>query len=387
MKADPGLYLNLILGLAMLGAGWYISTWWPSMKQSVTALKLFGLAEDENHVGPMDVSSLISEDDFQYTLADGTLQRCRVLRPQSARGGNAMVFYHGATPYAEDHTILDRLAKSMAVAGLTVYIPRLPRLQRLYIDGTSGEAMAGVYRQICDRDGWRDRQVSLIGFSFAGGLLLKALLEEEWGSVGHGEVMTFGTYCSLEASLRFILTGRASFGKTAIVMSPDHWGQVIFFHNFVDHIKRPFDKEVLNTALGYYVRGEDEAGEKAKLNLPTREREILDTILEPSSEAGHKMAEEIIHHARPSMKEYSPMTFSSKIDHRVWVLHGDEDKAVPYTEALALKKLLGRKARMHIVRNFGHKGAANGPTWLQQRFQELGLVIYFGRFLRAAERI
>lgn len=370
-----------VLGLAGLGTLAWLISFGRTFGSIAVALRYYSAlaAGDEGVPGDAAEAKLIS-----YPHPRGTDEPCRILKPVRSNRHRAIILYHGASPYAEEHPAINQLGQALALMGLTVYIPRLPRLKALHIDGSSGLAMAAAYQHICISGAWRPRQVSLVGTSFAGGLLLKSLAEDDWGSIAPGAVMTFGSYCNLETALRFVLTGQARFGKVSLDVDTDPWGQIIFFYNYLEYIERPFDLEAVREVLTYYVTGEEQAGLEARQKLAPREAAIMEAILESSSAAAAELAEEIMIHARPVMSAYSPASFVGQIRHPVWVLHGQVDRLVPYTEALALKALLGRRAKVHIAGRFGHK-EAEGDTHRWGRIkEELGMVFFMTRFLRAA---
>ncbi len=382
IRLTPPALLGIALGLAGLGAMVWLISFGRYFGSVAAGLRYYSALAVGGEDAPGEAAQVIL---VSYPHPQGTDEPCRVLQPVRTNRRRAIILYHGASPYAEEHPALNQLGQALALMGLTVYIPRLPRLKALHFDDSSGPAMAAAYQHICASGEWRSGQVNLVGTSFAGALLLKSLAEDDWGSMAPGAVMTFGSYCDLETALRFVLTGKARFGKVSLEVDTDPWGQIIFFYNYLEYIERPFDREAVRTVLTYYVSGEEQAGLQARRKLAPREGAIMEAILESSSAAATELAEEIITRARPVMSAYSPTSFVGQIRHTVWVLHGQVDRLVPYTEALALKALLGRRAKMHIAGRFGHK-EAEGEThrWGRMK-EELGLVFFMTRFLRAAQ--
>ena len=197
--------------------------------------------------------------------------------------------------------------------------------------------------------------------------------------------LTYGTYCDLETTLRFILTGKAVEGGTEISVEPDRWGQVIFFYNYLDHVPGTFDQEQVRAVLNYYVQDLVDEGEAARSTLSGEERRVLDLFLTPSNPESTRLAEKVLQHTRPLLEELSPSKFYSRIDFPVWVLHGSHDSMVPCTEAMALKRLLPRQVRLYLTGLYSHKELGyRGHLW-QTVKDALGLIVYFGRFLRAVE--
>lgn len=309
----------------------------------------------------------------------------KVYRPLARTVAPALVIYHGATPHAEEHPALDDLAQALAHIGLMIFVPRLPRLRAVIIDESNLDSITAFYRHIQGHEGICPGRVSVAGTSFAGGLLLKAFLDEEMHLPPPRAVLTCGTYCDLETTLRFILTGTVVEEGVEVATEPDRWGEVIFFYNYLEHIPRSFDREAVREVLGHYILDRPEEGDAARARLPADERRIADLILTPGNPESTALAEEVLQHTRPLLEKLSPSRFHSRIHFPFWVLHGHSDTMVPYTEALALKRLMPRQVRLCVSHLYGHKKLGYGSSLWRSIRDAVGLVVYIGRFLRAVE--
>ncbi|GAH80198.1 unnamed protein product, partial [marine sediment metagenome] len=123
----------------------------------------------------------------------------------------------------------------------------------------------------------------------------------------------------------------------------------------------------------------------ARAKLPADERRIADLILTPDNPESTALAEEVLQHTRPLLEKLSPSRFHSRIHFPFWVLHGRSDTMVPYTEALALKRLMPRQVRLYVSNLYGHKKLGYGSSLWRSIRDAVGLVVYIGRFLRAVE--
>ncbi len=309
----------------------------------------------------------------------------KIYRPLGRIATPALVLYHGATPHGEQHTAMDNLARALAHIGITVFIPRLPKLKAVIIDESNLDSIAIFYRFIQGYEGVCPGRIGLVGTSFAGGLLLKAILEKDMQLPPPGIVLLIGTYCDLEATLRFIITGSAAGEGVEIAIDPDRWGQVILFFNYLEYVDRSFDREVVREVLTYYILDNTSEGDEARAKLPDKERQIIDLILTPGNPETTALADEVIQHARPLLETLSPSQFYSRIHFPFWVLHGRNDTMVPYTEALALKRLLPYQVRLHVSTLYGHKQLGTGSRFWRSLWDRVQLVTFMGRFLHALE--
>ncbi|UCH63778.1 MAG: hypothetical protein JSU77_04845 [Fidelibacterota bacterium] len=309
----------------------------------------------------------------------------RVYRPLTRSVAPALVIYHGATPHGEEHPDLDNLARALAHIGLIVFIPRLPRLKAVIIDESNLDSITTFYRYIQGHERICPGYISVTGTSFAGGMLLKALLEEDMHMPSPRAVFLYGTYCDLETTLRFILTGSVVEEGVEVTVEPDRWGQVIFFYNYLEHITQSFNRETMQEVLGYYITDRIAEGDEARARLSINERRIADLILTPSNPESNALAEEVLQHARPLIGKLSPSRFYSRIHFPFWVLHGRSDTMVPYTEALALKRLMPSQVRLYVSTRYGHKKPGHESSLWRSLRDMVGLVVYLGRFLYAVK--
>lgn len=308
----------------------------------------------------------------------------KTYRPRGGKVGPALVVYHGASPHGEDHPGLDSLARAMAHIGMTVFLPRLPQLRKVLIVDTDMEAMGLFYRYVQGHEQVAPGRISVVGVSFGGGLLLKALLDERMQEPPPQAVLAYGTYCDLEAALRYAMTGMVA-GQEETPAEPERWGQVIFFHNYLEQIPGTFEHDAVRQVLDHYVQDHVAEGDAAKDRLPARERRIIDLILTPGNAESAAMAEEILEKVRPRLASLSPANFYRQITYPIWVLHGRRDRFVPYTEALTLKELLPRQVRLHISSLYEHRQLGRGRNLVSTAGEALRLIVYVGRFLRAVE--
>ncbi|UCD37810.1 MAG: hypothetical protein JSW54_13475 [Fidelibacterota bacterium] len=372
--------LSVLFILIAIVAGWWLLRWGWILIRSGGALWYLAVGMNPTLSRCLYKIEVLTE---RYPHGNEGLLPYRVYRPLIRSVAPALVIYHGATPYGEEHPALDRLARALAHAGLIVFVPRLPRLQAVLIDETNLYSMRVFYRYIQGHDRVLPGHISVAGTSFAGGLLLKALLDQDMQQPQPRAVLAYGSYCDLETTLRFVLTGKRIDDGTEVSVQPDRWAQVIFFYNYLDYIPGDFDKEAVRAVLDYYVRDQVEEGDKAKEKLSSAERRITELIITPGNPESSDLAETVLQHARRCLEDLSPSFFHSRIRFPFWVLHGRNDLMVPYTEALALKNLLPRQVRLYITNLYSHKHLDYGDHLWRAIRDIVGLLTYFGRFLRA----
>ena len=379
-RARP-ITLALIL-LALVAAVWLLRWGWALLRAG-GALWIVVRGSDSL---PARISTGIEELAEHYPLGEDRQIPYHIYRPAGRNAGPAIVVYHGATPYGEEHPALVSLARGLAHIGFTVFIPRLPRLKQVIIDQTSIDAMRRFYRYVQGLESVSPDQISVAGTSFAGALMLKALVGQDMQQPPPKAVLTYGSYCDMETALRYILTGEISAGGTKTIVEPDRWGQLIFFYSFLDQVPGSFDTGAVREVLDHYLRDSSSAGDAAKDQLPDDEKRIANLILTPGNSETAALAEVILSRARPQLEALSPAHFAGEINFPVWVIHGRKDRAVPYTEALALKRLLRQRVHLHITNLYEHTELGLGRNILTAASDLVRLGAFFARFIRAMER-
>ncbi len=371
----------LLLLIALVFACWLLRWGWTFFR---AAGALLYLSRGMNPL-PGRLYCRIEVQTEHYPHGKDGLLPYRVYRPLARSVAPALVIYHGATPHGEEHPDLDNLARALSHIGLIVFVPRLPRLKAVIIDESNLDSIITFYQYIQGHERICPGHISVAGTSFAGGLLLKALLDEDMQLPPPRAVLLYGSYCDLETTLRFILTGSVVEEGVEVAIEPDPWGQVIFFYNYLEHIPRSFNRETMQEVLGYYVTDRVAEGDEARARLPAGERRLADLILTPGNPETSALAEEVLQHVRPLLEKLSPSGFHSRIQFPFWVLHGRNDTMVPYTEALALKRLVPRQVRLYVSSRFGHKKLGRESSLWRAMRDMAGLVVYLGRFLYAVE--
>jgi dienelactone hydrolase len=374
--------LKVLLILASLATIWWSIRWLWAILRSTAALN-FMAADSSNWLNRLFYRIETRTEYCEYE-SHGNMP-FTLYRPLSKDTAPAIVLYHGATPYGEEHPALVQLARALAHVGLIVFVPRLPQLKAVIIDETSVATMQEFFQNIQGHPSVAPGLISLAGTSFAGGIMLKALLDESMRQPPPRAVMTYGTYCDLELTLRFILTGRVRTEGHEIAVEPDSWGQVIFFYNYLDHIPGNFNRTAVRKVLEYYVQDLGKEGDKARDELMPAERHIVDLILTPGNQESNKLADMVLEHARPVLDALSPSQFYQEINFPIWTFHGRDDRMVPFTEALAMKRLLGRRVRLHITNIYAHREFGSPGNKLGRIWSTLNLITYYARFLRTVE--
>jgi pimeloyl-ACP methyl ester carboxylesterase len=230
-----------------------------------------------------------------------------------------LVLVHGVAPRGKDEPSLVGAALLLARTGWAVAVPTVDGLTQLRLRPDDAGPVSRAVAALRDA-GYTP--VSILAVSVGGGPALLAASDPVIARDVKA-VLLLGGYASARELLRYALTGAYRFGNVAG--------------------RRETDRE----AVGRFARANAElldAG--AERLLDNRDPAAVDALLEALPPSTKRLLDEL-----------SPGGRLGGVRARLYVIHGRDDPAVPYTEALRLleaARRAGRPARGVIVGALGH---------------------------------
>ena len=306
----------------------------------------------------------------------------RCILPPKGEPRATVVVLHGATPMADNHPGILMIARVLAGVGYRVLVPQVPPLKRLKITDESTAWLSGFQNWIDERPAISGRPVAWVAMSFGGTLLLRTTLSETFKSRPPCAIMTYGSFCNLESTYDFLLTGKMMTPEGEEYLEPHEWGKIVVFLNYLSRIDAGYATEAIQRVLRRY-EVDDEAGAKRELETLTgKERALCEAIIRSESTPELERLLDLIREvAADDIISLSPTSWGHRVKTKVFVMHGVSDAMVPYTEALALHKtlpdteiFLSGLAR-HSTMNTGSNRGLDG-------LQEIaGMAEFLGRFV------
>jgi pimeloyl-ACP methyl ester carboxylesterase len=302
-----------------------------------------------------------------------------ITRPLGARERlPAWVVLHGVTRRGRSHEQLQRFTRALVHTGAVAIVPEVPEWRdfdlapRLAVP-TIAAAIAGL------RDsGWaRDAPAGVIGFSFGaphaiGATAHPRIADSVAGSVG------FGGYCSMERTIRFLMTGEHEWMGRAHRVVPDAYGRWIVGANYLTAVPELADAADVASALrslaavagDQLVPSLDPRLDSTKSELRAQIAEERRSLFDLFAPASHTMPEaagaaEIAESLAAAVRRVDPVgepaAVLAGVTHPVHVLHGRHDRLIPFSEGLRLRDSLPATtwSRATITRLFGHSGENN----------------------------
>lgn len=310
---------------------------------------------------------------------DGTVVPATLARPLEEAGPlPAWVVLHGVTRRGRQHEQLARFTRTIVSTGAVAIVPEVPEWRnfelapRLAVP-TVRAAIAGLRAS-----GWaRDAPVGLIGFSFGAPHAIAATAHPDIRDEVAGSV-AFGGYCSLERTVRFLMTGTHDWGRRAHRLVPDPYGRWIVAANYLTAIPGYEDATDVTDALRALCA---EAGDRGipsadpfldalkielRGTLPEGRRALFDLFAPPAATLpdpgpAAEMAGLLAAAAQRVEPAIEPGPALARVRLPVHLLHARHDNLIPHSEGLRLRESLpdGTWSRVTITRLFGHSGQSS----------------------------
>ncbi len=319
----------------------------------------------------------VVEEEVDIPQAGGCIP-ATYLRPRLRGPLPGWIVLHGITVPGRNHPLMRRIVHALAATGAAVVIPEIEPWRRLRLDIPAGN------RAIQATVDWMEKQddiampATLLGFSFGATQALTASTLPGV-SQGVGRVVAFGGYCDFASTLRFMMTGLREGPDGGPRVAPDPYGRWIAAANYLLDIPGFEDMTEVTDSVRLLAIRSGEVGVfagdpiydplKAKLRaaLPGEQLEVWDLIANPSNvqpplEPALLLAERLAAAAQRRHPELDPRPLLARVERKVILAHGFDDRLIPCTEMERLREALPPAASpdLSITRLFSHSAQAGG---------------------------
>lgn len=304
------------------------------------------------------------------------------------RGGPAplpaWVTLHGITRPGREHPTLRRFVRALSYAGNAVLLPEIREWTELDL---APERAQDILRASLDslsaRDEVAEDRLGAIGFSFGAPQVFLAASDPDL-SRHMKAVVGFGSYADLASTLRFMFLGEHELDGARYRVEPDPYGRWVVAGNYLTRAHGFQDAEDVARALLDLARaaGDEQVGawesvyddlkdELAQSVDPSRTH-LFRALAAPGAMAESEVpAEALIQALTRAATGISPMLdFRSRLDGLrvpVRLIHGRQDRLVPFTETVRLSRSLPREAdvKVFLTGMFSHstRDGARALLW------------------------
>jgi pimeloyl-ACP methyl ester carboxylesterase len=304
-------------------------------------------------------------EEYETVLSRGDREVPASVTLPSGGGRNlpGWVVLHGITRPGRFHPSLLRFVRALASSRAAVVVPQIPEWVDLRLEPertipSVRAALDGLRSLASTSDG----PYGLIGFSFAAPQVMITAAHED---IAHrlGGVIGFGGYCHVESMVRFQMTGCFEWEGTTQHLRPDPYGRWIMGGNHLTSIPEYRNAQDVADALWRLAveAGErrilawdpsyDTLKEQLRKQVSKDRRELFDLFAppsdrEPASSEAERITPLLTHAALEASPLLDPLPFLDRVEIPVQLIHGRNDRVIPYTETLRLEAAFAVKRRV-----------------------------------------
>ncbi len=275
----------------------------------------------------------------------GRALRCHVYRPPG-RYDKVLLVVHGVHHGGYDEARMVRFAKELACLGFLVVTPEIVDLKQYNISEQAVDDIHIAAKWVLESSTLveGDESVSLLGFSFAGGLSISAAARPDVRD-RVGAVFSFGGHADLDRVMRFLTTGELPGGGT---LAPHVYGQVVIARQLASRLVPSAQVEPLRAVLLDYLKNDFKKVKAERESLAAESGRIVDLCLERDTETLGRLLEPLVT-ARHSGDSLSPIR-GAVPSADLYLLHGSVDNVIPPSETVALSEWAsGRTATRTLI--------------------------------------
>jgi dienelactone hydrolase len=308
-----------------------------------------------------------------------------LVHPGDRRGTYpAWVVLHGITRRGRAHAQLSRFTHAIVSTGAVAIVPEVPEWTSFSVAPRFAipTLEAGI-RGLRESGRAVDAPVGVVGFSFGAPHAVAATAHPALRDELAGAV-SFGGYCDLARTVRFLMTGTHEWHDHVYRLTPDPYGRWIIAANYLTAIEAHRDAHDVTRALTALAQRAGDLGVpslspqldpyKAELRAGIAEERVTlfdlfapGSAILPDPERGTRMAEALVAAAMRTEPEMDPHAALAEVRHPVHLLHGRRDHLIPFSESLRLRQALpaDTPAQITVTRLFGHSAQDSFPSFLK----------------------
>jgi len=251
------------------------------------------------------------------------------------------------------------------------------------------ETLREAVLALAAREGAAPGRLGVMGFSFGGPQALLAGADPEL--IPHLRVAaSFGGYCDIERTFRFLFTGEHEWKGAVYHTEPDPYGRWVVGGNFLPHAEGFQGTEAVAEALLTLAREagdlqvasweaiHDRRKEELEDSLPTPLRKVFRAFAPVSGgEIGAEMVEALVPAlARAALRDSPLWDLSPRLSEvriPVHLIHGRQDRLIPFSETLRLAEAIpaGPGVTVSLTRLFSHSRRDGGRRWVGEMGEQV----------------
>ena len=331
-----------------------------------------------------DLSSLsVVEEDMFYPGLDNQKTPLKTFHPNYPND-SILILYPGATIKGESHPKMITLARSLAINGVKVFLPRIPPLINLKLTEDILLWTVHFYKWVFNNYCENDNQINIAGVSFGGVIVLKSCLDPFLVKNRPKSVLVFGTSFDARTTMEFMFNGKMIYKDKVIKLNPNPWSVIVMLHNYLNKINTGYDTKRIEQALTYYIHEKSKKFEQAFNELNNIEKNLINDSIELNvSDELKRVMNLIFNDCSNEIDFFSAKTWCNKITNNVFIIHGKNDSLSPFTESIKLHHEL-QNSNLLVSELFEHREISRPPSYFSKLKEMLKIIIFLSRYYKKA---
>ena len=280
-----------------------------------------------------------------------------VVRPAGEGPWPAIFLVNGTVPEGRKLPEVRNLAEGFARAGYLVVVPDLPGLTEDRITPQTADATTQVAREISERPDVEDGKVALVGVST--GATLALLAAERANLEGRVSVVAgVAPYSDIRTVVNVATTGhyRRSGGEL-VRYRADPFLSYVIARSLVAALPPGEDRRTLSGELASIDREDpdplDGLRSRRTEDLEPEAASVIRLLANEDPERFEDLYGELPEGVRADLRELSPLAGTGRIDARVEVVTGPQDRYFPASESYGLKRVAPQR-RVTVTQALDH---------------------------------
>ena len=327
------------------------------------------------------VPSSIREQDGHYPGLSNEDTPLKIFHPKNPTGA-ILILYPGASAKGEAHPRMIALARSIAVNGIQVYLPRIPPLINLKLSKSILEWTVHFYQWLKTQPGKENSPINLAGISFGGVIVLKACLEPFLLQQPPKSVIVFGTSYDVKTSMKFMYNGRIDHNGNIIKLTPDPWCVIVLFHNYLNQVDVGYPTNGVQEVLQLIVRDQDDQAQDLIEDLVGEEKVLIKDIIELNmSDEFNRIMDIFFQDCADQIEFFSPKYWCKNINNEVYIMHGMHDTLSPFTESIKLDSALSN-SHLFISGIFKHRVLSSEMSIFSKWKETFKIILFLSQYYK-----
>ena len=328
----------------------------PELGESESALALEDIVAGEEFSRLKAKTSRPIRRTVEYTVEGRRHTGDLYLSPEGSRAG--IVLVPGVVPQGKDDIRLVRVAQTFARLRFAVLVPEIESLRRYHTRADDVREVADAFRYLISRsDLIPEGRAGIAGFSYGGGIVMLAALEPDIREQVR-YVMSFGGYFNVNNLVTYFTTGYYREGEKGrwLYRYPDPYLKWVFTLSNTDLVERSKDRLTLRD---YFKGLSDEnayAVDMVPDNLAPDAQALFDLLVNEKPKRVPALIDKLSPRMRREIDGINPSAHDfSQMRADVILLHGRSDIMIPYTESVALAKVLpADQVKLFLIKGYAH---------------------------------